>query len=365
MGNSGGKPSAGWLEKGEKGIAMRDITYAVIGCGFMGGVLARVGSELPYARCIAASDIDIERAKGLAASFGGSPYQDFHEMLHDHHPDAVIIATPEQAHLEPVLAAARAGCHVFLEKPMATSLKDADEMVAACTAAGVKLMIGHILRFEVSYALIKSAISEGSIGRFLSAYARRVTSINEARRLAGRVSPVSYIAVHDIDQMLWYHPVAVKSVYAKALRGRVWEELGTYDSAWMMIEFEDGALGVHEVGWCLPEEWAKWQRPASWGGFGDVRMNVIGTTGSLNLDFTPMNLFGVDREGWKLPDTRHWPTMNGKLVGAAKLEVEHFFDCILENKQPLVTGEDGRRSLEVMLAAEQSIAKGGIVMLPL
>ena len=67
----------------------------------------------------------------------------------------------------------------------------------------------------------------------------------------------------------------------------------------------------------------------------------------------------------QLPDTRHWPTMNGKLVGAAKLEVEHFFDCILENKQPLVTGEDGRRSLEVMLAAEQSIAKGGIVMLPL
>ena len=87
--------------------------------------------------------------------------------------------------------------------------------------------------------------------------------------------------------------------------------------------------------------------------------------GSLNIDFTPMNLFGVDREGWKLPDTRHWPIMNGKLVGAAKLELEHFFDCILEDKQPLVTGEDGRRSLEVMLAAEQSIAEGRIVNLPL
>jgi UDP-N-acetylglucosamine 3-dehydrogenase len=267
--------------------------------------------------------------------------------------------------LEPVQAAAEAGCHIFLEKPMATTLEDADAILAACQRGGVKLMIGYILRFEVSYALIKSALDEGSIGRFLSAYARRVATIGEARRLGGRVTPVSYIAVHDIDQMLWYHPQPVKSVYARALRGRVWEELGTYDSAWMLIEFADGALGVHEVGWCLPEEWARWNRPASWGGFGDVRMNVTGTHGNLNLDFTPMNLFGVDREGWKLPDTRHWPAMHGKLVGAAKLELEHFFECVMADKTPMITGEDGRRSLEVMLAVEKSISEERIVSLPL
>jgi predicted dehydrogenase len=343
---------------------MKEISFAVIGSGFMGGVLARTGSELPYARCVAAADLDFERANKLTQAFGGEPFQDYREMLKKHHPDSVIIATPEPDHLGPVQAAAQAGCHVFLEKPISTSLADADGIIQACADAQVKLMVGYILRFEISYAMIQSAIGEGSIGRFLSAYARRIASINEARRLKGRVSPVSYIAVHDIDQMLWYHPVPVKSVYAKAVHGRVWEELGTYDSAWMMIEFEDGALGVHEVGWCLPEEWAKWQQPASWGGFGDVRMNVIGSQGSLNLDFTPMNLFGVDREGWKLPDTRHWPSMQGKLVGAVKLEMEHFFDCVLNDRPPLISGEDGRRSLEVMLAAEQSIAEGGVVKLP-
>lgn len=344
---------------------MKEITFAVIGSGFMGGVLARVGSELPYARCIAAADIDLDRARQLTKACGGEAYADYRQMLRRHHPDAVIIATPEPYHLEPVQEAAQAGCHIFLEKPMATTLADADAINQACLQAGVKLMIGYILRFEISYAMIHSAIAEGSLGRFLSAYARRIATINEARRLGGRVSPVSYIAVHDIDQFLWYHPVPVKSVYARALRGRVWDELGTYDSAWMMIEFEDGALAVHEVGWCLPEEWAKWQKPASWGGFGDVRMNVIGTHGNCNLDFTPMDLFGVDREGWKLPDTRHWPSMHGKLVGAAKLEVEHFFECVLQDKTPLVTGEDGRKSLEVMLAVEKSIAENRIVTLPL
>ena len=142
---------------------MKDLTFAVIGSGFMGGVLARVGSELPYARCVAAADVAVERAQKLAAMYGGEPYADFYEMLAHHQPDAVIIATPEPYHLEPVVAAAQAGCHVFLEKPMATSLEDADAMIAACRNAGVKLMVGYILRFEISYAMIKSALDEGGM----------------------------------------------------------------------------------------------------------------------------------------------------------------------------------------------------------
>ena len=94
-------------------------------------------------------------------------------------------------------------------------------------------------------------------------------------------------------------------------------------------------------------------------------MSVVGTEGAVNMDFTPMNLYGVDREGWKMPDTRHWPALHGKLAGAAKLELEHFFDCVMNNKNPLVTGEDGRRSLEVMLAAEKSILENQVVKLPL
>lgn len=344
---------------------MKEITYAVIGSGFMGGVLATAASELPYVKCLGAADVDIERAGQLAARHGGKAYLDFHEMLDKEKPEAVIIATPEPYHLEPVQAAAAHGAQIFLEKPMATSLADADAINAACKAARVKLMIGYILRFEISYAMIHSAVEEGSIGKFMSAYARRMATINEARRLGGRVSPLTYIGVHDIDQILWYHPVPVKSVYAKALKGRVWEELGTFDSAWLMMEFEDGAIGVHEVGWALPEEWAAWKTPASWNGFGDVRMNVMGTHGNLFMDFTPMNLYGVNREGWKMPDTRHWPTLHGKMIGSAKLEIEHFFDCVLHDRTPLVSGEDGRRSLEVMLAAEKSIAEERKIELPL
>ena len=340
---------------------MQEITFAVIGSGFMGGLLARVGHELPYTRCIAASDIDYSHAENLVSSFGGTAYRDHDTMLAQEKPDAVIVATPESDHLKSVLAASHNGAHVFVEKPFSTSLSDADEMIQSCEESNVKLMVGHILRFEVNYALIKDAVAEGTIGRFLSAYARRITPIGESRRLAGRVSPITYIAVHDIDQMLWYHPQPIKSVYARGLRGRVWEEYNTYDCAWLTIEFTDGALGIHEVGWCLPEEWAGWSKPSTWGGFGDVRMNVIGTEGVLNINFTPMDMYACDREGWKLPDTRHWPSVNGKLSGAVKLELEHFFECVMNDQQPMVTGLDGRRSIEVMLAAETSIREDRIV----
>ena len=344
---------------------MERVSYGVIGSGFMGGVLARTASQLRTARCVGAADTDLGRAQALAQALGCKAYTSYEQMLAREQPDAVLIATPEDSHCQPALAAAGHKCHIFMEKPLATSLADADRILEACNHHRVKLMMGHVLRFEINYAMIESAIREGEIGRFLSAYARRVTPISEARRLGGRVSPVTYIAVHDIDQMLWYHPQPVRSVYARALRGRVWDELHTFDSAWVTIEFADGALGVHEVGWCLPVEWAGWTTPASWGGFGDVCMNVIGTEGVLNLNFTPMNLYGCTRDGWKLPDTRHWPKMNGEYVGAVKHEMEHFFGCILDDRQPRVGGMDGRRAIEVMLAAELSIAEERVVSLPL
>ena len=189
---------------------MKDITFCVIGSGFMGEVLATAACDLPYAKLVGAADVDLSRAENLVSKLGGKAYQNYVELLDKQNPDIVFIATPEPDHLKPVKAAAEHGTEIFLEKPMATTLADADAINKSCKDAGVKLMIGYILRFEISYAMIQSAVAEGSIGKFLSAYARRMATISEARRLNGRVSPLTYIGVHDIDQILWYHPVKGK-----------------------------------------------------------------------------------------------------------------------------------------------------------
>jgi len=138
------------------------------------------------------------------------------------------------------------------------------------------------------------------------------------------------------------------------------------DFTWITAEFADGALAVVESGWALNEGWAGWTTPAAWGGFGDVEMNVIGTEGVVSLDFTPMNVYGVDaQEGWKLPDTRHWPVINGRLVGAIRNEVDHFLTCVQTGQLPLIDGRCARKSLAAGLAADRSIELGREVELPL
>ena len=332
----------------------------------MGGLHARAIAESGFGALVAVADLDLARAEAITSGFGGNPYADFAAMFERENLDAVVVATPETLHRGATVMAAERRCAVLVEKPIAATLEDADAMIAACDAAGVPLMVGYILRFEPAYARIQQAVADGMIGRFLSGYGRRNAPIGEGERLAGRTTVINYLAVHDLDQILWYHPAAVTRVTAKAIRGEIFSRLGVADFTWIMAEFADGALAVVESGWGLSRGWAGWSRPAAWGGFGDVEMNVIGESGVVSLDFTPMDLYGVDStEGWKLPDTRHWPVVNGRLAGAIRQEVDHFLVCVQTGQPPLIDGRFARRSLEIGIAADRSIELDCPVELPL
>jgi UDP-N-acetylglucosamine 3-dehydrogenase len=321
----------------------------------MGMLHARAFSQLPGVRVVAASDPAVKELARLPDQ------EEPVELYRDHRPllerkdiDAVVIASPEPAHRQAVEDAAAAGKHILLEKPIATTLEDADAIIAAAGRHGVKLMMAHILRYDVRYAQIKAAVDEGTIGRPLACYARRNATIQEARRLAGRVEVEEYISVHDIDQLFWYFGDRAVKVSAEVVEGPVMKELGVHDYIWITIRFAGGGLGVVETGWGLCESTAGWKRPSTWGGFGDVCLELLGEKGSLYLDYRPMGLHAVDGEGWKFPDTLHWPQMHGEVVGDV-LDEDRYFLHVLHGKRPIISsGEDGRRALEVVLAAQRS-----------
>lgn len=337
---------------------MDRIRIGIIGAGFMGGIHAAVVSSLPDAQVVAVADVDADRAAQLAATCGARSYRDHGEMFAAERLDAALICTPESRHRQAVVDAARAGCHLFVEKPLASTLEDADAMIEACRQAGVLLSVGYILRFEACYAAMQEAIARGQVGRVLTSYARRNATIEEGRRLGGRTSVINYLAVHDIDQMIWQRPErSVRCVRARAVAGRLKAETGADDFAWITMEFDDGSLGIAECGWAMTE---------GWGGFSDVKMNVIGTDGVLSLDFNPMNLVKVTRDqGWTYPETRHWPTVNRHPGGAALLQLAHFVRAVRTGTPPVVDGAQARRSLEVAVAAERSAVSAADVMLPL
>jgi len=335
---------------------MKDtIGIGIIGAGFMGILHARAFSQLPDACVVAVSDPVLKEAPIIPGQSKETVlYQDHKKLLSRDDIDAVVIATPEDLHREFVVDAASYGKHILLEKPIATTLEDADTIITECTKNNVKLMMAHILRFDIRYAQIKAAVDEGTIGKPLVCYARRNAPIQEARRLGGRCEVEEYISVHDIDQAFWYFTDRAVKVSAEIIEGPVMKELGVHDFIWITIRFKNGGLAVIETGWGLSEGISKWKRPISWGGFGDVCLELIGERGSLYLDYRPMTISLVDSEGWKFPDTLHWPNLHGEVVGDVLEEDRYFLKILKGNRKIISTGEDGKRALEVVLAAQRS-----------
>jgi predicted dehydrogenase len=326
----------------------------------MGRLHGRLLTELPNAELVGVVDATPEVATQVAEEMGTRAYASVDSLLEGPGDlDAVVVATPEPEHRPAVEAAAARGCAVFVEKPVASNLGDADAMIEACERAAVPLMVGHILRHESTYVTLRQAIEEGWLGRLMTAYARRNAIIQEGHRLGGRISVVQYLAVHDIDLLLWYHDAPVESVTARAVHGRIAEAYGTPDFVWLWLRFADGALGIVECGWALPDGWGGWADGTAWRPFGDCRMDLIGTDDFLSLDLRSMNVAGVDRNGWRFPETRHWPVVNGRIGGAARLQMEHFLECVTTGTRPLCDGRAGRAALAVCLAAETSLTNDG------
>ena len=321
----------------------------------MGLLHARALAQLPGVRVPAVSDPALREPPRLPG-YPEPPalYADHRSLLERKDIDAVVIATPEFLHRRAVEEAARSGRHILLEKPIATTLEDADAIIEAAEKSRIRLMMAHILRYDVRYAQIKDCVAQGVIGKPLVCYARRNATLQEARRLKGRVEVEEYISVHDIDQIFWYFEDKAVKVSAEIAKGEVMRELGVHDFIWITIRFAGGGLGVVETGWGLSEAIGAWKRPSTWGGFGDVCLELIGEKGSLYLDYRPMGLAAVDAEGWKFPDTLHWPLLHGEVVGDV-LEEDRYFLRVLRGEAPIIsTAQDGRNALQVVLAAMRS-----------
>lgn len=343
------------------------LGLGVIGVGMIGRKHARTISELDKVKLVAVADINRQRAEEVAKKYGAEAfYTDYREMLGREDIEAVVIATPDQLHREPAVAAAEARKHILLEKPMASTLEDADAISAAAKKAGVKLMIGYILRFDLNYVKIKQAVDSESFGIPLYVYAREQGSIGVTTQIGARVPFMLYGSIHEIDQLLWYLQDEAEKVYAEAVRKDIYRRFQVPDCHVVIVKFKGGATGCIEGGWAM--QTPKWKSGGvpGWGAMSSVEVEVIGTKGYVNFHGPPNTVFVFGNDGFAFPDTEWYPVnADGKLAGAIRDEHLHFVDCILNDKEPLATDKDGRDALEIALAANQSIETGDVISLPL
>jgi UDP-N-acetylglucosamine 3-dehydrogenase len=312
---------------------MTKLGVAVIGTGQWGKNHARVYKELPSTELVAVCDVNMERAKAMADQYGAKAYSDSTEMLKDKAIKAVNVCTWSTILAQEAMKALNAGKHVLVEKPMATTPEQAEQLVKTAQENGLHLTVGFLMRFIPGLQQIRQSVENKKIGELVCATAKRVSQWPER---IGDVGVVKDTAIHDIDVMNFIFNQQPTSVYANmgSMRIKKFE-----DYAQIMLTYEGGRTAFIESNWLTP--------------YKTRSLTVTGSDAIMRLDY-------MTQDFWIEQKTE---TVQPRLPfqEPLKAELQHFVDCIVEKKKSLITGEDGVRALKVATAAIESSAKNAAI----
>jgi UDP-N-acetylglucosamine 3-dehydrogenase len=306
------------------------LRAGVVGVGAMGKNHARLYAELTSVELIGVADVNETLAISVAQSYGCKAFTDYNSLL-DENLDALSIAVPTTLHKKIALDAMKKEINVLIEKPVADTIENADEVIKAARENKVKLMVGHVERFNPAIVKLRELIDSGLLGNVVSISAKRVGPYSPRIRDVGIVID---LGTHDIDIMSYLYGEKVKEVYASA--GSV---VHSYeDHAIITLNFNNGGSGVIDTNWLTPHK---------------VRnLTVIGSKGIAEVNYIEETLRIFDQE---------W-VRDAKIEKEEplKLELMHFIDCVQNDREPLVSGEQGKHALEVALAAVESARTGKV-----
>lgn len=327
---------------------MKKLKIGLIGAGFIGSLHARIYHENPNVELIAIADTNKKLADEFAQIYGCKSYEDYNAMLQNEDIDAVDICVPEDYHVMPAVAAANAKKHIFIEKPIAKTKKEAEEIMEAVNKNGVRIMVGHVLKFDPRYVQLKEAIESDKLGTISTLALKRINSIATPNRLRGKVSFFYYLGIHDIEWLLDYNSGAQPTkVYAQA--NSIVNKGLDYDAAFLIINFDNGSIATLELNWAYPENGIC--------GFKSTA-EVVGTKGVGVVNVENQGLLIATRTDVELPDALHWPEYNGKIRGDLREEIDHYVQATLRNEDYLVGTELAITAVGIIEAAMESIRTG-------
>ena len=301
------------------------MRVGVIGAGVMGRHHARVYRELG-ADLVGVADIDIKRAEEIADEYQTTAFKEYSQLL-EQGLDAVSIAVPSKLHGAVAVHVAEYGVNMLVEKPIADTVESGEKIIDATRKASIVLMVGHIERFNPAVQKLVQIIREGVLGDLVVLSSRRVGPFVTRVKDIGITMDV---ASHDIDIARYLTSKEPVDVLAKS--SKVKNEKG--DCAIMILDFGRVTAAI-EVNWFTPHK---------------VRSLVVtGTEGIAYADYIEQSVtvFNSSRK------------MEPKIEKGEPLfiELKHFLECVEQGKEPLISGEDGLKTLEIALKIERSSFK--------
>jgi predicted dehydrogenase len=333
---------------------MEKVGIALIGAGIFGERHAQAYSRHHAVDFVAVCDLNEERARTIAERYGARYASgDYRAVLADPAVQAVSVALPDHLHREVAVAAAEAGKDLLIEKPLATTVEDAEAIVAAVERAGIKFMVDFHNRVNPPMVSARDAIRRGAIGKPSYVYARlsnTTTVPTEMLRWAGDSSALWFLASHMVDVVRWMLEDEPRRVYA-VRRDGVLKELGvdTADFHVATVEFRGGAVAVFEHAWILPRSHAAVK---------DLKLEILGSQGQINIDGShnrTLELYSAEKAAF--PDLLAPPT-GEHLTGFVLDSIAYFVDMLTRGGPPLATGADGIAVTRLLVAIEESARLG-------
>lgn len=339
-------------------MSERKLGIAIHGAGWVAHAHAASWRKNPQARIVSISDVDRQRAASFAAEFGldCDVRDDYQQMLDDPRVDVVDITGPSQVHAQQGIAAARAGKHLLVEKPMGLTLAEMRALRDAVAEAGVKSVAGFVLRWNPAVETIRTLVGSGAIGQLVYAevdYWHRMRPTHHAWNLHSRKqtggSAMLLVGCHAVDTLRWLTGDEVVEVSAVGNNPRELFEYPANVAA--VLRFRSGMIGKTSV---LLDCEVPYQ----------FNMDLAGTEGVIR-----------DNRLWAkrlLPGQTGWTTIPTVLPDSGDVnhhpfdgEIDHLVACVTEDRESHCNVADAYRSHEVCLAIDRSLELGGPVSLPL
>ncbi len=344
---------------------MQEIEVAVIGTGWCGGIRAEALARHAMVKALHIAEVNPERLSEMAKKTGArTATADWQDIVANPAIAVVYIsATPETTHYPMARACLLAGKHVLLEKPMAMTLEEADELIAIANQAKLKFSIGYSQRFNPKFAYVRRCVRDGSIGVPVSVLVSRHISRTLGSKITGRtkLSPAAMESTHDLDFVLWcLEPAKPIRVYSQNNYGALKAATGVEvpDLQWINVTMDNGVSFVVGGGWSLPPGYPN---------FCTTWIEMVGTEGAVFVDDSHRDVvLNTMKSGMQLPMS----SMPGEQVehvyaGPMAAETLHFLEAVVRDEPVMVTPEHARLVMEVYIAADLSADSNMAVALPL
>ena len=303
----------------------------------MGRNHARVYAEMECARLVAVADADSSVANRVAWTYGAKPYTDYGQMLAQEKLDLVTIAVPTRLHAQVTADVIDAGVHVLVEKPIAATVEEGEQMIALAKERGIKLTVGHIERFNPAILELKSRLDDQQLGRIFQIHVRRVGAFPPRIEDVGVVVD---LATHDLNIIEYLTGSRIRRLFAETERRihAVHEDLVSG-----VLRFQNGIVGVLDINWLTPTKIRE--------------LAIVGERGMFLVNYISQDLYFYENNfaagNWErlvaIGGVREGQMIKHQVrrVEPLRAELESFVNAVTNDVEPLISGAEGLRALQL------------------